>query len=486
MKNFIKKYLFKIISLIICLTFFLIYSNQSLKLYQAHRTRGDLTNFAQAMWNSTQGRLMQNTFNYSVHNFWSNELGSIPINSNILGIHFNPILFTFIPFYLISPNPETLIIIQSFLVTFSGYIIFLLSLHLLKNKTLSFLIQISFLSYFPLVSAVLSEFHAYTLSIFFGSLLIYFSFRKKNLLYIMSLFLFLFVQENTGIASLFFGLYLMIRKNTRKKGLITAIISLTYFYLSLKVIIPSLSNYGYYLFENAYGSPLGNNINEIAINSITKPFLLIKTILSPENIKYLSKLILPISPLIFLSPITFIFSLSGLASNLLSQASILKAQLMHYESLAIPFLYFSLILGVKRLINQPKPKRKKLYTRASIFIILVSFLFGFYKFTLVRINQPVIYEQSNKDLDTLVSLVPENRSISTQDYISGHLTNRQELYLFPVCFEKADYVLVSTKRSWPLSSEDNNYYLNKLLNNKNRKVTKAGDFVLIEKIKNDL
>ena len=122
----------KIVSLLISLAFAFAYSSRSMEIYYHHQTRGDLTSFAQATWNSTQGRSMQNTFNYSVHNFWGDRNAIIPADSNIFGIHLNPILYLFVPIYSLRPHPTTLLLIQSILTALAGYLFFLISSYLLK------------------------------------------------------------------------------------------------------------------------------------------------------------------------------------------------------------------------------------------------------------------------------------------------------------------------------------------------------------------
>jgi len=56
-----------------------------------------------------------------------------------------------------------------------------------------------------------------------------------------------------------------------------------------------------------------------------------------------------------------------------------------------------------------------------------------------------LFEHYSGDLNALdkaISIIPEDSSVSTQDYIVSHLSKRSELYLFPVFYDKADYVLV--------------------------------------------
>lgn len=123
---------------LISLAFFFCYSTISLKLYANHQTRGDLTAYAQGMWNTLHGHFMASTYNYSVHNYYDNEFREInETNSNIFGIHFNPIILAFLPLYSLIERPETLLVIQALLVSGGGFIIYLIANDLLKNRFLS-------------------------------------------------------------------------------------------------------------------------------------------------------------------------------------------------------------------------------------------------------------------------------------------------------------------------------------------------------------
>ena len=473
--------IYLMLSLALTIMFFFIYSTQSLKLYSAHRTRGDLTNFAQAMWNTTQGRIMQNTFNYSVHNFWGGREMDIPIDSNVFGIHFNPILILFIPFYFFWPIPQTILIAQALLTAFGGYIVYLLSKNKLNNSLLSLLIQLLYLSYFTVVSAVLSEFHALTLSIFFGLLLIYSHERLSSKYYFLSLVLFLFVQENTAIVAFFFGLYLLLSPKTFKRGLLTSFISLIYFILVIKLFIPKLSNYHGYIFESIYGNPLGTTFASIIINSIKNPILFLQSIFTAQNIAYLSKLFLPIFPFFLLSPLTALVGISGLTANLLSTDLILKATSMHYESLSIPFFVYAVVLGINKI-------NKKTYFFVGITLILFIY-FGYQKFSSYKLNYGIlttqIYSPLDQELDNLLNLIPSNTSVSTQDYVSGHLTNRQQLYLFPVYYHQVKYLLLGKNQNfWPLTEKEQLTFINELKSNKNFKaVSETVNYILFEKVR---
>lgn len=474
--------------LVISLFFFIFYSYLSLKIYDAHLTRGDLTSYAQAMWNTSQGRLMENTFNYSVHNFWGDRELVIPDESNIFGIHFNPILFLLLPLYNLFPDPKTLLIAQAFFVTQAGFVYALIAKRYIKSKILVLALELSFLLYLPLVSTVLSEFHAVSLSIFFGLLLIYFGLSRNNFIYLIFLILFLLIQENTAIIATFFGFYLLLFRRDLLKGSLTVLLGITYFFITIKILIPHLSLYSRYIFEGAYGTPLGSSFSEIIINSIKNPILFINTIITGVNLKYLSIVIFPIIPFIFFATPFLILVFLALLPNILSSSQNLKLVSMHYEALAVPFVFYSLIFALVRMLNLVNKKYRFVLTIVSTVLLLIFSFNQFQIFNYEKLNANLIFGnlKTEKDfiLDNLISKIPKDASVSTQDYISGHLTNRQRLYLFPVYYDKVDFLLLANKDGiWPLTQEEHNEYINSLLKNQRYEVLhKDNHYLLIKRI----
>ena len=477
-----------ILVIFLIVVFSCIYSYQSIKLYKAHRTRGDLTNFAQAMWNTTQGRIMQNTFNYSVHNFWGNRQMVIPDNSNIFGIHFNPILFLFIPLYFLYPHPETLLIIQAVLTAAGGFFIFVIAKRKIKYDYIAFILTIAYFLYFAVLASVFNEFHASTLAIFFGLLMIYSKEYLKIKYYIFSLILFLFIQENTAIVTIFYGLYLICSKKDRKIGILTSSLSILYFIFTVKFAIPHLSNYKSFIFESVYGNPLGGSINDIVINSIRNPILFLKTIFNNANLIYFGRFIVSSFPFSIFSPLMFLVGITALTPNIISSSTALKSSILHYDSIAVPFIFYSMILGAHNLANFIKKKYILLIFVVSSLILLIG-TYTLYKKTIspefnIHLLAQNIYTQSDADIDKIIKLIPPNASVATQDYISGQLSNRRRLYLFPVYANKVDYLLLSTGQSvWPLERKEQQKLINQLVNDKKHAVIfKDKNFILIKRI----
>jgi uncharacterized membrane protein len=472
----------------ISLVFAASYSTIAIKKYAAHQTRGDLTAYAQGMWNTLDGNFMASTFNYSVHNFWDGHFREIvPQNSNIFGIHFNPIILFILPFFAIYPSPITLLIIQALVLAGSSVVIYLLARSILNNKLVAYVIQFSYLLHLALISASLSEFHAYPLTVLFSSLLIWFSYRKSNTLFYFSLLLLLLVQENASIPTFFFGLYLMLDKSNRIRGLITSVVGLVYLLVSTKLIIPMFSPTGAYLFETAYGSPLGWSYLEMIKNTLLHPQLFITTIFSVDNLVYLGKIILPVIPFALFAPYALIAGILTLTPNLISSASILKTLSMHYEAVSVPYLYYALILGILFTINHLKIKKEILVVAISI-IIVVATTIQYKLITSARFSPTCVwscrfYSELDAEKDQVIASIPKDSSVSTQDYLSGHFSDRPGLYLFPVYFDRADYVVISNgEESWPLSKDDQLVYIAKLNDSQNHTISFETDhFIAFKK-----
>lgn len=473
------------LAVFVSLIFFAAYTSISLQEYYAHHTRGDLTAYAQGMWNTLHGNFMASTYNYSAHNYWDRVFREItPYNSNIMGIHFNPILLILLPFYALHQSPETLLILQSLLVAAGGFVIYLIAKNILDQALLPLVLQSSYLLYISTVTAVLSQFHALTLSLFFAPLLILASRKRSKLFYYLCLILFWLVQENTSLIAVFFGLYLLVTRSQVRRGLTTAILSLIYFCLVTTYIIPTLSPYHFYLFGSIYGSPLGASITQIIFNSFRHPFLFATTLFTPANISYLGKLLLGVFPFALGSPLLFLVSLSALAQNLLSSSTGLKAMQMHYESGSVAFLFLALIMGIQLFLAKTKLGRSS-YGIVIVLLSLATTTAVSYKtLTSHRLNPRLLFTQqyTPRDLeaDSLLRLIPPSASVSTQDYLSAHLASRKGLYQFPVYATLSDYLLLATDdQVWPLTSPEQGAWLEQLRASGNYRVVKETEhFVL--------
>jgi len=300
----------------IFLWYSIFFSFLSIQLLKTHRNHGDLASYEQAIWNTNQGRFMQTTFAPSVHGFWDLKSGheaEISDNTSFLGFHFALILLSIAPFYKIFPRSETLLIIQTLVIGLGVFPLYKLVVKKLNSRFLGIVFSLSYLLHPGIIAINLFEFHpdAFTATLFL--FMFYFLENKKYLLLFLFAFLASFCKENVSLIVSGFGLLLLFRKNKKEKtmGLVLFTLGLTYFLLVVYVLIPRFSNYGRYIYGGIYGSPLGGSLVQITKNSLTKPFMLVKTLFTKENILYIFKLNSSVAFLFFITLIFFIITLGS-------------------------------------------------------------------------------------------------------------------------------------------------------------------------------
>jgi|GEM_PF-5599694 len=476
---------YKLFAILLAFIFWAGYCSVGLQKFSAHIPRGDITAYAQGLWNTLHGNPFASTFNYSVHDFWSGHHRIItPENSNIFGIHFNGILLAILPLYRLWPYPQTLIVIQAAVIACSAYIIYLLACHLTGKKLLALAIELSYLLNYSLITAALSEFHAYPLTVFFSALMLYYHYIDRRIGYYFSLLCLLMVQENASIATFFIGIWLALDRPHRLRGIITSLFGLGSLLVTTKLLIPYFSPMHTFLFESGYGVQLGSTYQQMLVNAMRHPGLLFTTFVNRDNLYFLTKLWLPILPLSLMSPIVLVLGSLSLLPNLMSSATILKGMTMHYEAVAIPFLYLALILGARFLIT--RMRTHYLYTVLILLIIIPSLiqyrLFTNKVFSLRCAWNCHLYTPRDVEVDQMLPLIPENKSVSTQDYLTAHLSNREQLYLFPVYYQKVEYLPLSKgDEVWPLDPAKHLELLNELRASPNYSIIFESDHYILFK-----
>jgi len=160
--------------------FFVVYSYFSVLRYDSlSATAWDLGLHAQVLSSYISGK-----------SFYSFLLGE-----NLLAIHFQPFIFFLVPLYKVFPTPISLLILQSFFLSFSAVILFDLSFRILKKR-------ITDLRYSLLISSMISL--AYLISpLTFGSVMFDFHFLSfLPFFYFLAIDLFLIGKKIIHLVSL--------------------------------------------------------------------------------------------------------------------------------------------------------------------------------------------------------------------------------------------------------------------------------------------
>ena len=171
-----------------------------LKYYAFRAFAWDLGIFNQAFWSTLHGKLFYSTM----------ELFIVPSGS-FFGTHFSPVLFLILPIYAIYPAPETLLILQSFILALGALPLYMLVRDSQNNKLASVVFVMAYLLYAPLHGVNWFDFHVQIfLPVFFLSAIYYLT-KGKWLRYFFFTVLALTVAENVAIVVVFVGVYCLWR-----------------------------------------------------------------------------------------------------------------------------------------------------------------------------------------------------------------------------------------------------------------------------------
>src|SRR3989344_2224835 len=230
--------------------------------YNRFEAGDDLAHSAQPVWHLSRFELPL-----------SSVLGGISFND-----HFDPILVFFAPVYRLWPDARVLIIFQQVIVVLGAIPVYLYARRKIKGKLIPWWLTFLYLYFIGFQSAISSDYHSATISASFIGLAIYFMEIKNWRWYWPVFFLALLVREDVSIYLFALGVYGFLVKKERRRGLITVIISLLYYYLIFNFFLPLLN--GQPQFSHlSFGTKSTANI--IVNTGLTSPLIFLTSFFSP-------------------------------------------------------------------------------------------------------------------------------------------------------------------------------------------------------------
>lgn len=440
--------------------------------------------YDQALWNTIHGRVLHQTICNSI----SDTNCTTPDGLMRFAIHFEPILFPVAASYLIWPDPRLLLILQTLVVASGAYPAFWLARLRLRNEFAGVTIAVLYLLYPAQQQAITFDFHAVTFTAALLLFTLYFMYTRQTMWLFVFAILSMACKEEIPAVILMFGLWSMAWQRRWWSGLALVLLSACWLVLGIYVIIPHASPTGHPLLISRFGH-LGGPV-QFVFGVLRHPrAFLNQYVWEKQHFAYLSSLfapagvITPLGPLhplylVLLAPWVLILALPSLATNLLSSETAMYTGIFHYNAEIVPVLIFSTIEAIVLIlwIFQTIPgvfrwcaRRAKISFHVPLFIrthvkgrvvvasLLVLLLgcglfnalkedYAFYGhlpfsrgFTWPMMSAHMAVAQR------FFSLIPADASISAQNKLVPHLSQREKIYLFPYADESAEYVLLDLK-----------------------------------------
>ena len=365
--------------------------------------------------------------------------------------HASPVLLIHAVFYRIFPFTDTLILLQSFVVTFSAYLVFILAKIKLKGNY-PLIIVFAYLAYFSVEYNVLFDFHPDHIIIPIILTAFIFLEKKKTSLFAVSCLAGLMIKEPFALVISALGIYAAIKHKIIYVGAIIAIISFAAFFVEVRIILPFFTP-GVSTIMTTAVTKFGSGITGILLSIPTNPGLWIREVFSKAVLKYFLTVFAPLLFLPLLSPVELIVALPMFFILIISGGGLLFSIPSQYLASIIPVLFTAYIFAIKKIEHM----------RYLPFLLIMGSLFSCFILSPIPgsisycANDESSFSHNAYNSETrnimiagqIERLIPANPNISVvaQNSVNiGCLARRISYEAFPRGIANANYIVLDTKR----------------------------------------
>ena len=235
---------------------------------------------------------------------------------NYFGNHVNVITVLFVPFYWLGAGPHFLYLIETLALAAGAIPIWLLARDRLANGWLALGLSTAYLLNPSIQWINWWHFHPDALAVTPLLFAYWLGTKERWGWFTVAAVAALLCKEDAALALVGLGAVLAIRGH-RKEGGITAAVSVVWFTLCEKVIIPH-ANGGLGAFYQDFYGDLGKSVFEIAWNAVRHPSRILRVMTNRESQQYYKQLLGPFGYVPLAAPLVLLIALPHLTVNTIS------------------------------------------------------------------------------------------------------------------------------------------------------------------------
>jgi len=406
-----------------------------------------------------------NIFYQSIH---GNYLGCTFIKAGYHGsAHFDPILVLLSPLYLIQPNAEFLLILQSFWLGAGAVPLYLLGMRKLGSPFVGLWLAATYLLHPAVHGANMYEFHSLTLAGPVVMWVLYFLERGAWKRYWLAVVVALLVREDVPLLLCFVGAASLLRSERvyRTTGLATVLISLIYFAIvklffmtSADIFMDGKEAYSFaYYYDDLI--PQRKGFTELLSSVWANPVFVLQHVLEEKKILFLVTIFLPLFFLPFAAKRRRFMLVYGLLFILLASRPAVFSTHFQYTSVLLPL---ALVLvpdamlrvrdGVHRLFDVDGARLVRAMAVGMVFAsLLISWKHGAvvdnatFKGGFSRISRDLDERRTKRYewLQETIRMIPPDASVGVSNTMGPHVSSRAEVYFYGKA--KTEYVFVDER-----------------------------------------
>jgi len=374
----------------------------------------------------------QTVWGYSRLQMIPNTVEMIP---NLLGDHFHPILMVIAPLYWIWDDVRVLLVVQAVLLAAAAIPIFWWGRQRLGIiPAIAF--EAAYLTFWGVFSGVIFDFHHIAFAVPAVSFGLYAVLTKRNRLFWAMLALGLLTRENIALTFAAIGVYIAVMQHRWRLGAAVIAVCAAWFAALIEIVMPAIAGapYGHWTYD-ALGTGPGSALLHVIRHPLSSLRLLVD---NSAKLKLLGGLLGAWLFLPVLSPLALV-TIPTLFERLWSSNPALWSASFQYSMVIAPVLAFASIDSLARLTNFLPRLRGMGGVGASLAVVAAGLIVSF---GLVRpLDELGTYISASQaaDIESCLSVIPADASVSASNALLPHLSHRRQIYLL-TAQDDADYL----------------------------------------------
>ncbi|HUP27380.1 MAG TPA: DUF2079 domain-containing protein [Chloroflexia bacterium] len=433
----------RLLVLLVILWIFVVFAGSFYK-YETFGQGYDQVDFEQAIWNTAQGRPMEDSrFNFT---------------GSVFGMDWMPMLLFFVPFYALLPSAHTLFFLQIVGAALGAVPVYWLARDRLESRLLGLCAAALYLLFPTLLHTALNPFQLRLFSVTLLLFAFYFFERGRWALFAAFCLLAMLARTDVSLVVAMFGIYGLITRRRWPYVVVPLVAGLANFALATFVIVPSFAYPGALSGPQgevgmscwpcgtnpmlAYYGHLGSSGPEIIKYIVTHPIDVAGLMLQEPKLIYMASLLVPLLFLPLLAPRPLVLGLPILGLNLLSLREAQFDYEHHYSLLLIPGLIVAAIYGAARFKRwfESRSSVDEDRTRAGFRWASVGGLTAVIWALLMQVpyKNPVarafLYPEPPPRVAAareLIGMVPAEAKVAASSKLAPRLLPRRYIYNFP-------------------------------------------------------
>jgi uncharacterized membrane protein len=398
----------------------------------------DLGFFNQLFWNTLHGRFF---YAPSAH----------PIDGSYLTQHAELIIFPLLPFYVLAPRAETLLVIQSCMLGVSAIPLFLFARRHVGDA-LGALVAVCFLLYPPVHGPNFYDFHFLTLATFFIFWAAYFLDNGRMRLFWWAFVGAMFCREDVCIGLTIMGVALALSGRLRTGGTMAAVAG-SYF-LVMKLLVMPRAGGNDESFLDYYGALVGPGqppeFSSVLKTVLTNPTFAFAAMLNQRKLIYVLHVLVPLAFLPLRRAALLFFLLPGTVVTLLTNEEAITEIHYQYTTHFTPYAFLASVLVLEWLKQRGATHQRAAAAAMGLGTCLATTHFGalqqqHFEAAMGQVQFHFTDEDAKnlRDFRQLTALIPGDASVVATEHEGPQLSSRLLIFALRYGIAKADYVLFS-------------------------------------------